>query len=148
MRTGGARNPSRGSRIFVSDFFDFSIYIDAHEETIENWYVARFLKLRDTVFRNPDSYFNRYSKLSKEAATDKAHSIWREINGPNLRDNIQPTRERALLACPHWSPTATIRRLRARQTSTGTPSNKLLGFHDRLQARSSVQEDIPIKFLQ
>jgi type I pantothenate kinase len=88
---------ARGSRMFVSDFFDFSIYIDADEETIENWYVSRFLKLRETVFRNPDSYFNRYSKLSREEAEAKAHSIWSEINGPNLRDNIQPTRERAQL---------------------------------------------------
>src|SRR5277367_3997536 len=90
LQTGSAR-------IFVSDFFDFSIYIDAEESIIENWYVARFLKLRETVFRNPDSYFNRYSKLSQEEAVAKAHSIWREINGPNLRDNIQPTRERAQL---------------------------------------------------
>jgi type I pantothenate kinase len=88
---------SRGSRTFVSDFFDFSIYIDADEETIENWYVARFLKLCETVFQNPESYFNRYSKLTREEATEKAHSIWRQINGPNLRDNIQPTRERAQL---------------------------------------------------
>jgi type I pantothenate kinase len=88
---------SRGSRTFVSDFFDFSIYIDANEETIENWYVARFLKFRETVFRDPESYFNRYSKLTREEATAKAHSIWRQINGPNLRDNIQPTRERAQL---------------------------------------------------
>jgi type I pantothenate kinase len=88
---------SRGSRIFVSDFFDFSIYIDAAEQTIESWYVERFLKLRETVFRNPDSYFNRYSKLTREEAIAKAHSIWHEINGPNLRDNIQPTRERAQL---------------------------------------------------
>lgn len=96
LQTGRPR-PSRGPRIFVSDFFDFSIYIDADEETIETWYVARFLKLCETVFRNPDSYFNRYSKLSREEAIAKAHSIWREINGPNLRDNIQPTRERAQL---------------------------------------------------
>jgi type I pantothenate kinase len=88
---------SRRSKTFVSDFFDFSIYIDADEETIENWYVARFLKLRETVFRDPRSYFNRYSKLTIEEATEKAHSIWRQINGPNLRDNIQPTRERAQL---------------------------------------------------
>lgn len=88
---------SRQSRLFVSDFFDFSIYIDADEETIENWYVARFLKFRETVFRNPESYFNRYSQLTLEEATEKAHSIWRQINGPNLRDNIQPTRERAQL---------------------------------------------------
>jgi type I pantothenate kinase len=97
LQTGGVRNGSRGSRIFVSDFFDFSIYIDADEQTIENWYVSRFLKLCETVFRNPESYFNRYSKLTAEEATEKAHSIWREINGPNLRDNIQPTRERAQL---------------------------------------------------
>ena len=90
-------NPYRGLRIFVSDFFDFSIYIDADEETIGNWYVARFLRLRETVFRNPDSYFNRYSKLTREEATAQAHAIWREINGPNLRDNIRPTRERAQL---------------------------------------------------
>jgi len=94
LQSGHAR---RGSRIFVSDFFDFSIYIDADEQTIENWYVARFLKLRETVFRNPSSYFYRYSKLTREEATEKAHSIWRQINGPNLHDNIQPTRERAQL---------------------------------------------------
>ena len=88
---------SKMSRTFVSDFFDFSIYIDADEQIIENWYVSRFLKLRDTVFRNPESYFHRYSSLTLEEATEKAHSIWRQINGPNLRDNIQPTRERAQL---------------------------------------------------
>jgi type I pantothenate kinase len=88
---------SRTSRTFVSDFFDFSIYIDADEQTIENWYVARFLKLRETVFQNPESYFNRYSKLTRDEATEKAHSIWRRINGPNLRENIRPTRERAQL---------------------------------------------------
>lgn len=88
---------SKTSRTFVSDFFDFSIYIDADEQIIENWYVSRFLKLRETVFRNPESYFHRYSSLTLEEATEKAHSIWRQINGPNLRDNIQPTRERAQL---------------------------------------------------
>ena len=97
LQTSRGRNQTRGSRIFVSDFFDFSIYIDAEEETIETWYVARFLKLRETVFCNPDSYFHRYSQLSTEESIAKAHSIWREINGPNLRDNIQPTRERAQL---------------------------------------------------
>jgi len=90
LQTGSAR-------IFVSDFFDFSIYLDADEEIIESWYVARFLKLRETIFRNPDSYFNRYAKLSQPEAVEKAHSIWRGINGPNLRENIQPTRERAQL---------------------------------------------------
>lgn len=97
LQSGQARNSPRGPGIFVSDFFDFSIYIDADEETIEDWYVARFLKLRETVFRNPDSYFHRYAELSPEEAVDKAHSIWRSINGPNLHDNILPTRERAQL---------------------------------------------------
>ncbi len=94
LQSGRVRN---SPRIFVSDFFDFSIYIDADERIIENWYVSRFLKLRETVFRDPDSYFNRYSKLTKEEAIERAHSIWHQINGPNLRDNIQPTRERAQL---------------------------------------------------
>lgn len=86
-----------GSTIFVSDFFDFSIYIDAEEEIIESWYVARFHKLRETVFRNPDSYFNRYANLTYEEGTAQARSIWGEINEPNLRKNILPTRERAQL---------------------------------------------------
>src|SRR5579863_8100425 len=90
LQTGSAR-------IFVSDFFDFSIYIDADESIIESWYVARFLKLRETVFRNPSSYFNRYATLTQPEAVEKAHSIWQSINGPNLRENIQPTRERAQL---------------------------------------------------
>lgn len=89
--------PGRHSRLFVSDLFDFSIYIDAEEPIIEGWYISRFLKLRETVFRNPDSYFHRYANLSDEQATETAHSIWREINGPNLHQNIQPTRERAHL---------------------------------------------------
>ena len=84
-------------QLFVSDFFDFSIYIDAEEKLIESWYVSRFLKLRETVFTNPDSYFNRYAALSQQEAVDKAKSIWRDINGPNLRENIMPTRERARL---------------------------------------------------
>jgi type I pantothenate kinase len=83
--------------LFVSDFFDFSVYIDAEEELIESWYVARFLKLRETVFTNPESYFNRYAGLSTEEAVTMARSIWREINAPNLRENIRPTRERARL---------------------------------------------------
>ncbi len=84
-------------QLFVSDFFDFSIFIDAEEKLIESWYVSRFLKLRETVFTNPESYFNRYAALSHPEAVDKAKSIWRDINGPNLRENIMPTRERARL---------------------------------------------------
>lgn len=97
LQSGSPRDLIRGSKIFVSDFFDFSIYIDADEEVIESWYIARFHRLRETVFRDPNSYFHRYASLSWEEGTERARSIWREINGPNLRDNIQPTRERAQL---------------------------------------------------
>ena len=83
--------------MFVSDFFDFSIYIDAHEGDIEQWYVERFLALRETVFRNPQSYFHRYASLSNDEAMEKAHSIWRDINLVNLQENVAPTRERAHL---------------------------------------------------
>jgi type I pantothenate kinase len=97
LQTGDSRSPGRSPRMFVSDFFDFSVYIDADQRFIEDWYVARFLKLRETVFVNPESYFNRYASLSEAEAIATARSIWREINGPNLRENIQPTRERAQL---------------------------------------------------
>jgi type I pantothenate kinase len=83
--------------MFVSDFFDFSIYVDAHEADIEQWYIERFLRLRETVFTNPSSYFHRYSQLPPEAAADTARELWRTINLVNLRDNVEPTRERAHL---------------------------------------------------
>jgi len=79
----------------VSDFFDFSIYIDAAEELVEAWYVERFLRLRQTAFRDPASYFHRYSMLSEEEARETGLAIWREINLVNLRENILPTRQRA-----------------------------------------------------
>lgn len=82
-------------RLFVSDLFDFSIYVDADEADIERWYVERFLTLRDTVFRDPSAYFHRYAHLTHEQAIETAHGIWRSINGTNLRENILPTRERA-----------------------------------------------------
>jgi type I pantothenate kinase len=81
----------------VSDYFDFSIYVDATEQELIRWYVDRFLRLRETVFRRPDSYFHRYSKLTYEEAIATAQSIWEDINGKNLRENILPTRERAKL---------------------------------------------------
>jgi type I pantothenate kinase len=81
----------------ISDFFDFSIYVDADDADLERWYVDRFLTLRDTVFQDKDSYFNRYASLSTEEAKDVAKGIWAEINGPNLAQNIKPTRERARL---------------------------------------------------
>jgi len=85
------------SALALSDFFDFSIYVDADEADIEQWYIARFLKLRDTVFRDPQSYFHRYASLTEPEARETAANIWREINGLNLRDNIAPTRARAQL---------------------------------------------------
>ncbi len=82
---------------FVSDYFDFSIYIDAVESDIENWYIERFLALRQTVFSNPDSFFTHFAHLTDEEAVQVARGIWREINGKNLSDNIAPTRTRASL---------------------------------------------------
>lgn len=90
LQTGG-RGP------FVSDFFDFSIYVDADERDIERWYIERFLLLRESAFASPSSYFHHYADLSREEAVDVARSIWRDINAVNLRNNILPTRERASL---------------------------------------------------
>ncbi|HEX4170218.1 MAG TPA: type I pantothenate kinase [Bryobacteraceae bacterium] len=90
-------SPREASRVFVSDFFDFSIYLDADEETVMQWYVERFLRLRETVFKNKSSYFHRYASLSEEEAITTARQIWRRINLINLQENILPTRERAHL---------------------------------------------------
>ena len=81
--------------MFVSDFFDFSIYVDANESDIEHWYVERFMKLRATVFQDPSSYFHRYAALSVDEAIATATRIWETINLVNLRENVLPTRERA-----------------------------------------------------
>lgn len=82
---------------FVSDYFDFSIYVDADPINIEQWYVERFLTLRDTAFRQPEAYFHRYQSLNDAEAEDEARRIWKEINLLNLEENILPTRERATL---------------------------------------------------
>ena len=79
----------------VSDFFDFSIYIDAEERLIHRWYVDRFMRLRKTAFVNPESYFHRYSEISDEAALERAEHLWTNINLRNLHQNILPTRPRA-----------------------------------------------------
>ncbi len=90
------RLPKDGKAVpFVSDFFDFSIYLDADEEVLLAWYVNRFLTLRGTAFADPKSYFHRYAKLSDAEATATATSIWTRINLVNLRENILPTRPRA-----------------------------------------------------
>jgi type I pantothenate kinase len=79
----------------VSDFFDFSIYIDAADGLIEDWYVERFLRLRQTAFRDPASYFHRFATLSEEQARAIGLSLWQTINLVNLTENILPTRQRA-----------------------------------------------------
>ena len=84
-------------RVFVSDFFDFSIYVDAEEADIEQWYVDRFLTLRETVFQDEGSFFHHFAPLSTDEAVTLARRIWLTINGVNLKENIQPTRERAHL---------------------------------------------------
>jgi hypothetical protein len=87
----------RDPLVFVSDFFDCSIYVDAAEHDARHWYIERFLLLRATAFKESASYFHRYAALSDEAAEQVAGEIWDAINGPNLRENILPTRERAHL---------------------------------------------------
>lgn len=82
---------------FVSDFFDFSIYLDADPATIETWYLERFMRLRATAFRDPGAYFHRYANLSEEEAHARALHIWQSINLRNLEENILPTRQRARL---------------------------------------------------
>jgi len=82
---------------FVSDYFDFSIYVDADESDIEEWYVERFFALRESVFQNPASYFSNFAGLSDEEAERVARGIWSAINGKNLAENIAPTRDRASL---------------------------------------------------
>jgi type I pantothenate kinase len=79
----------------VSDFFDFSIYLDAEEADLRQWYAERFLSLRDTAFRDPNSYFHRYSKLTDDEARAMASRIWETINLVNLREHVLPTRPRA-----------------------------------------------------
>jgi type I pantothenate kinase len=83
------------SGLAVSDFFDFSVFVDADTDDIRSWYVSRFLSLRETAFRDPRSYFSRYAELTPEQAVTRAEHLWDTINGPNLHDNILPTRGRA-----------------------------------------------------
>ncbi|MEH0772376.1 type I pantothenate kinase [Vibrio alginolyticus] len=93
----GMDYPHDPHRVFVSDFLDFSIYVDAETETIKHWYVERFLKFRQGAFTKPGSYFSHYTQLSVDDAKKKAKQIWHDINGLNLELNILPTRERAHL---------------------------------------------------
>lgn len=89
--------PAGRAAVAVSDFIDFSVYVDAAADDIRRWYVERFLRLRETAFRDPESYFRRYAALDEVEAVERAESIWAQINGPNLERNILPTRGRASL---------------------------------------------------
>src|SRR6187431_899936 len=114
LQTG--RLPRDGKAVpVVSDFFDFSVYIDADEAVLRQWYVRRFLALRDTAFTDPRSYFHRYALLSDEEATATALAIWERTNLANLEDNILPTRPRATLilkkGADHVVETVALRRL-------------------------------------
>ena len=88
-------NKNQANELFVSDFVDFSIYVDAEEDLLKEWYIHRFLKFRQSAFSDPNSYFKHYANLSEQEAVTTAGKIWDEINGLNLKENILPTRERA-----------------------------------------------------
>ncbi|ATB36770.1 type I pantothenate kinase [Cystobacter fuscus] len=110
--------PVEGGKLphtFLSDFFDFSIYVDAHEQDIRRWYVDRFQRLRETAFRDERSFFRRFAELTEEQATARALSVWAEINGPNLVQNIAPTRSRARLILLKGADHK-VRRVRMRKT--------------------------------
>jgi type I pantothenate kinase len=85
------------TRIGLADHFDFSVYVDARTEDIEQWYLGRFRELRETAFQNPDSYFRKYTQVPEDEALDYARRMWRTINRPNLEQNVLPTRGRATL---------------------------------------------------
>jgi type I pantothenate kinase len=106
--------PAGRAAVAVSDFIDFSVYVDAATADIRNWYVERFLRLRETAFRNPDSYFRRYAALNEQEAIAQAESIWAQINEPNLERNIRPTRGRASLVL-HKGPDHSVTGIRLRK---------------------------------
>ncbi|MGO1298879.1 MAG: type I pantothenate kinase [Vibrio sp.] len=93
----GMDYPHAPHSVFISDFLDFSIYVDAETSLIENWYIERFMKFRYGAFKKPGSYFSHYKELSTIAAEEKARTIWATINGKNLVQNILPTKNRAHL---------------------------------------------------
>lgn len=93
----GMDYPHAPHRVFISDFLDFSIFVDAPTHLIEKWYIDRFMKFRDSAFKKPGSYFSHYTELSEKQSVDKAKDIWYTINGKNLQENILPTRGRAQL---------------------------------------------------
>lgn len=97
LQTTKSARGDKPMNVFVSDFFDFSIYVDAPERLIRQWYIERFLTLRVTAFRDELSYFHRFASLTDEEAVQTATKIWEDINAKNLRENIYPTKQRAQL---------------------------------------------------
>jgi len=89
--------PGLGQEVALSDYFDFQIYVDAPTDEIESWYLDRFKQLRESAFRNPESYFHKYAEMPIDEALDRAKEIWRTINLPNLLENIISTKSRATL---------------------------------------------------
>ena len=97
MLEAGLPEPSGGHMVFVSDYVDFSIYVDAQESYLKQWYLDRFLHLREEAIGDSTAYFHRFAELSVQQATEMALSVWNEIDHPNLKENIEPTRDRARL---------------------------------------------------
>ena len=97
MLEAGLPEPAGGHMVFVSDYVDFSIYVDARESCIKKWYLERFLRLREEALGDDTAYFHRFADLSVEEATDFAMRVWDQIDHPNLKQNIEPTRDRARL---------------------------------------------------
>ncbi|HSA50114.1 MAG TPA: type I pantothenate kinase [Yinghuangia sp.] len=106
--------PDGRPRLAVSDFFDFSVYVDARTSDIRRWYLDRFLKLRQTAFRDPASYFRRYAAMTEDEAVAYAQGVWRDINEVNLLQNVLPTRGRATLVL-RKGPDHAVSRLRLRK---------------------------------
>ena len=113
LQTGDG-SAGRAPQLFVSDFFDFSLYVDADEADIEQWYLERFLTLRETAFADERSFFHHFAALSENEAIQVARGIWQSINGVNLHENILPTRERARLILEK-SPDHSVRAVRLRK---------------------------------
>jgi type I pantothenate kinase len=113
LQTSDGRT-GRAPQLFVSDFFDFSLYVDADEADIEQWYLDRFLTLRETAFTDERSFFHHFAALSEDEAVQVARGIWRSINGVNLHENILPTRERARLVLEK-DPDHSVRAVRLRK---------------------------------
>jgi type I pantothenate kinase len=113
LQTSDGRG-GRAPQLFVSDFFDYSLYVDADESDIEQWYLDRFLTLRETAFTDERSFFHHFAALSESDAIEVAREIWRSINGVNLHENILPTRERARLILEK-APDHSVRAVRLRK---------------------------------